>query len=41
MDNVLYTISGKKILMNDLNDDLEEINELKLPYDENQKWYWY
>jgi inhibitor of cysteine peptidase len=41
MDNVLYTISGKKILMNDLDDDLDEINELKLPYSESQRWYWY
>lgn len=41
MDDVLYTISGKKILMNDLDNDLEEINDLELPYDENQRWYWY
>jgi uncharacterized secreted protein with C-terminal beta-propeller domain len=33
MDNVLYTISSKMVKMNDL-DDLEEINKIDLPYEE-------
>ncbi len=32
MDDVLYTVSQKYVKMNSL-DDLEEINEVKLPYD--------
>ncbi len=32
MDDVLYTISNKKIMMNSL-DDLDDINEIKLPYE--------
>lgn len=34
MDNVLYTISAKYVKMNDLS-DLDEINEVELPYDRN------
>lgn len=34
MDDVLYTISESRIMMNSL-DDLEEINTVKLPYQEN------
>ncbi len=38
MDDVLYTISAKKILMNDLEDIDEEINEVDLPYKQD-KYY--
>ncbi len=34
MDNVLYTISGKKIKMNELANLSNGINELELPYDD-------
>ncbi|MBS3131888.1 beta-propeller domain-containing protein [Candidatus Woesearchaeota archaeon] len=33
MDDVLYTISSKKIMMNDIG-SIETINEIKLPYEE-------
>ena len=33
MDNTLYTISAKKIKMNNLNNIKEELNEIKLPYE--------
>jgi len=40
MDDVLYTISDKKILMNDLNNIDDKINEIKLPYDQpGYDWY--
>ena len=35
MDDVLYTVSAKKILMNDLNNNLKELNNITLPYKEN------
>jgi uncharacterized secreted protein with C-terminal beta-propeller domain len=35
MDDVLYTISSKKIVMNDLTDLEEEINSIDLPYRDN------
>ncbi|MEW6069666.1 MAG: beta-propeller domain-containing protein [Candidatus Thermoplasmatota archaeon] len=38
--NVLYTISDKKIKMNSL-ENLEEINELELPYSGDYMWYRY
>ncbi len=38
MDDVLYTISAKKILMNDLDDIDEEINEIDLPYKDNRHY---
>ena len=37
MDDTLYTISAKKIKMNNLN-DVEEINEVELPY-KIEKYY--
>lgn len=40
MDDVLYTISEKKIMMNNL-DDLKELNELNLGYEEEENYYWY
>jgi uncharacterized secreted protein with C-terminal beta-propeller domain len=40
MDDVLYTISGSKVKMNSL-DDLEEINEVELPYEEPDYGYYY
>jgi len=39
MDDVLYTISNKKVKMNDL-DDLDEINEVELPYEGNGEYYY-
>ena len=39
MDDVLYTISEKKVKMNDL-DDLGEINEIELPYKGDGKYYY-
>lgn len=39
MDNVLYTISDKKIKMNSL-DDLDELNSIELPYKENNQVYY-
>ncbi len=41
MDDVLYTVSGKKILANDLSKNLEQVAEIDLPYDRNKVWYWY
>ena len=38
--NVLYTVSGKFIKMNSLN-DLKELNEVKLPYSENIPYYYH
>lgn len=38
MDDVLYTVSAKKLLMNDLDDIDEEINEVVLPY-KSGKYY--
>ena len=35
MDDVLYTISSRKIEANDLNDIDKEIKDIKLPYEEN------
>ncbi|MCK5177623.1 MAG: beta-propeller domain-containing protein, partial [Candidatus Aenigmarchaeota archaeon] len=41
MDDVLYTISSKLIKMNNLDDLDEEINEIKLPYSDNyREYYW-
>ncbi|MBN1502801.1 beta-propeller domain-containing protein [Candidatus Woesearchaeota archaeon] len=42
MDDVLYTVSAVKLKMNDLN-DLEEINEVELPYKESRYYppYYY
>ena len=34
MDDVLYTVSAKKIMMNNLNNISNEINTVTLPYDE-------
>ena len=39
MDDVLYTISAKKIMMNDIEDG-SDINEVKLPFEE-EKYYQY
>ena len=40
MDNNLYTISNKYIKINDLGNDLEELNSIKLPYsDEYRRYY--
>ncbi|MFH1915637.1 MAG: beta-propeller domain-containing protein [Nanoarchaeota archaeon] len=41
MDNLLYTISTKYIKVNDLDNDLEEVNEIDLPYADkiNDPWY--
>ena len=41
MDDVLYTVSGKKILMNDLDDLDEEINSVKLPYESDRYYRYY
>ncbi len=40
MDDVLYTVSGKKILANDINNIDDELNEVDLPYDSDKTW-WY
>lgn len=40
MDDVLYTVSLSKVKMNDL-DSLEELNSVRLPYDEERRYYWY
>jgi len=40
MDDVLYTVSGKRIKMNDL-DDLDEINEIEMDWDMERPYYWY
>jgi len=40
MDDVLYTVSGKKIKANDM-DNWDEITTLTLPFDEDKRWYWY
>ncbi len=37
MDDVLYTISGRRIVMNDLK-DITEINSIDLPYSKNQPY---
>jgi hypothetical protein len=40
MDDNLYTVSNKYIKINDLGNDLEELNTVKLPYStENRYWY--
>jgi len=39
MDDNLYTISNKYIKINDLGDDLEELNSIRLPY--SQQWRHY
>lgn len=39
MDDVLYTISSRKILMNDL-EDISEINEIELPENKNEYPYY-
>ncbi len=36
MDDVLYTVSAKKIMANDLNNISNEISTVKLPYDEQE-----
>jgi inhibitor of cysteine peptidase len=41
MGDVLYTVSGKKILMNDLKNIDNEIGEVDLPYSSQNQWYWY
>jgi uncharacterized secreted protein with C-terminal beta-propeller domain len=38
MDDILYTISAKKVMMNDLENDLEEVNTVKLPYKEQRDY---
>jgi len=39
MDDVLYTVSTKKIVMSDL-EDLDKLNEVKLPGEDNYpRWY--
>lgn len=40
MDDVLYTVSGKKIEMNDI-DTMRDIGSVELPYDEDGRWWWY
>jgi len=40
MDDVLYTISGKKVLMNDMK-DWDEVGEVDLDWDESVPVYWY
>src|SRR3989338_1526147 len=40
MDDNLYTISNKFIKINDLANNLEELNTVKLPYQENSPYYW-
>jgi inhibitor of cysteine peptidase len=35
MDDVLYTISNKYVKANDLNNDLKDLNTIKLPYEDN------
>jgi uncharacterized secreted protein with C-terminal beta-propeller domain len=40
MDDVLYTISDKSVKMNRL-DDLTEVNEIELPYEEQKGYYYY
>lgn len=40
MDDVLYTVSGKMIKMNSL-DDLDEVNKVKLPYEVDYGPYYY
>tara|TARA_Y100000310_G_scaffold296626_1_gene329016 strand:+ start:5163 stop:7388 length:2226 start_codon:yes stop_codon:yes gene_type:complete len=35
MDNILYTVSAKKIKMNSMEDIEEEVNEIELPYENN------
>jgi len=44
MDDVLYTVSAKKIKANSIDDIEEEISEIELSYDEskywNYKWYY-
>ncbi len=39
MDDNLYTISNKYIKINDLSNNLEELNTVKLPYDEQMPYY--
>jgi hypothetical protein len=39
MDEVLYTLSSKKIKMNAL-DDLDEIKEISLPGNSYTPWYY-
>ena len=39
MDDVLYTVSEKKIKANDLNDIAKEIKEIKLPYEKTEYEY--
>jgi len=42
MDDVLYTVSAKKIKANEIEDIDEEITEIDLPYDNNRYYYgWY
>jgi len=39
MDDVLYTVSAKKIKMNSMDDIEEEVNEIELPYENNNNHY--
>ena len=39
MDDYLYTISSKKIKMNNIEDIEEELNVIDLPYNDNNR-YW-
>jgi uncharacterized secreted protein with C-terminal beta-propeller domain len=41
MDDVLYTVSGKKILANDLGNLDRQLAQIQLDWDPNQPWYWY
>jgi uncharacterized secreted protein with C-terminal beta-propeller domain len=40
IDEVLYTVSDAQVKMNDL-DDLDEINKVDLPYEQDDQWYYY
>jgi inhibitor of cysteine peptidase len=41
MDDVLYTVSGKLVKMNDLNNIDKELGTVDLPYNSDQPWIWY
>lgn len=41
MDDNLYTISNKYVKINDLSNELEEINSVRLPYNEQYPQMWY
>jgi len=41
MDDNLYTVSTKYLKINDLANDLEDLNSITLPHDEDRNyWYW-